>query len=394
MRLLLGVSGGIAAYKAAYLASRLVQQGHEIQVVMSQAATEFVQPLTFSALTKRSVVLSAAEDPSRPLGHVELARWADVLLCVPATANLLARLAAGRGDDLLSLIYLGFRGPRLFAPAMEPEMWSHPAVQRNVKQLTEDGVFWVGPKYGRMASGLQGEGRLAEPEEIIDALMCLNTPKDLLGCSLLITAGATWEHFDPVRLLTNPATGTMGLVMARQAVRRGAVVHLVVGPSVQVLGVGLDAVKVSRVVSADEMLGACLALLPEVDAVVATAAVSDFRPKTALSTKAHKDELGFAWEMERTPDVVSELVRRKRGATKMIGFAAETDKLVQSGQKKLRDKGLDWVVANAVGPTQGFADLPYRATIIGGQGVEEIVEGKEATAQAVLNRLVCSGATN
>jgi len=387
MRLVLGVSGGVAAYKAAYLTSRLVQQGYDVQVIMSQAATEFVQPLTFSALTQRPVGLFSQADPVGPMSHVALAHWADVLLYAPVTANLLSRLAVGRGDDLLSLVYLGFSGPRLFAPAMEPEMWSHPAVVRNVKQLTLDGVQWVGPNYGRMASGFHGQGRLAEPDEIIDALVGLNTPKDLLGRRVLITAGATYEYFDPVRLLTNPSTGTMGLTLARHALRRGATVDLVVGPTVKSLGRGLDQARLKRVVSADDMLQACLSWLPQADFVVAAAAVSDFKPKVVLRDKAHKEDIGLTWQMERTPDIVSELVRKKRRGTRIIGFAAETDKLVESGQRKLRDKGLDWIVANAVGAEQGFADFPYRATILGPGGVEEIVEGKEATAQAVLNRL-------
>ncbi len=387
MRLVLGVSGGIAAYKAAYLTSRLVQQGYDVQVIMSQAATEFVQPLTFSALTQRPVGLFSQADPVGPMSHVALAHWADVLLYAPVTANLLSRLAVGRGDDLLSLVYLGFSGPRLFAPAMEPEMWSHPAVVRNVKQLTLDGVQWVGPNYGRMASGFHGQGRLAEPDEIIDALVCLNTPKDLLGRRVLITAGATFEYFDPVRLLTNPSTGTMGLTLARHALRRGATVDLVVGPTVKSLGRGLDQARLKRVVSADDMLQACLSWLPQADFVIAAAAVSDFKPKVVLRDKAHKEDIGLTWQMERTPDIVSELVKKKRRGTRIIGFAAETDKLVESGQRKLRDKGLDWIVANAVGAEQGFADFPYRATILGQGGVEEIVEGKEATAQAILSRL-------
>ncbi|MCL4520366.1 MAG: bifunctional phosphopantothenoylcysteine decarboxylase/phosphopantothenate--cysteine ligase CoaBC [Firmicutes bacterium] len=387
MRLVLGVSGGIAAYKAAYLTSRLVQQGYDVQVIMSQAATEFVQPLTFSALTQRPVGLFSQADPVGPMSHVALAHWADALLYAPVTANLLSRLAVGRGDDLLSLVYLGFSGPRLFAPAMEPEMWSHPAVVRNVKQLTLDGVQWVGPNYGRMASGFHGQGRLAEPDEIIDALVGLNTPKDLLGRRVLITAGATYEYFDPVRLLTNPSTGTMGLTLARHALRRGATVDLVVGPTVKSLGRGLDQARLKRVVSADDMLQACLSWLPQADFVVAAAAVSDFKPKVVLSDKAHKEDIALTWQMERTADIVSELVRKKRRGTRIIGFAAETDRLVESGQRKLRDKGLDWIVANAVGAEQGFADFPYRATILGQGGVEEIVEGKEATAQAILNRL-------
>lgn len=387
MRIILGVSGGIAAYKAAFLASRLVQQGHEVQVIMTPSATKFVQPLTFSSLTQRTVALSSDADPIGPLGHVSLAHWAEVLLYAPVTADLLARSASGRSDDLLGLVYLGFDGPKLFAPAMEAEMWAHPAVVRNVAQLKRDGVVFVGPKYGRMASGRTGEGRLAEPDEIMDALVAIRTPKDLRGRSILVTAGATWEYFDPVRLLTNPSTGTMGLLLARHALHRGASVNLVVGPGVEVNSPGLADARIRRAVSAQDMLAACLDCLDSVDVVVATAAVSDFRPKEVLPLKAHKEDIGLVWEMERTPDVLRELVKHKQKTTKVIGFAAETDNLVQSGQRKLREKGLDWVVANPVGFDLGFANLPYRATIIGPSGVEALVEGKEATAKAILDRV-------
>lgn len=382
------MSGGIAAYKVAQVASRLVQHGHEVQVIMTAAAAEFVTPLTFSALTGRAVGMNASTGPMGPLSHVHLAHWAEVLVFAPATADLLARLATGRAEDLLGLVYLGFRGPCLLAPAMESEMWSHPAIRRHVDRLTADGVFWVGPDSGRMASGLHGEGRLADPEEIVSAVMGLSTKRDLEGRRLLITAGATWEYFDPVRLLTNPATGTLGLAVARLAAARGAAVDLIAGPAVHADGRGLSGVETTSVVSADAMLAACLEHLGQADAVVATAAVCDFRPRHPQTTKAHKEDLGLAWEMEPTPDVLLALSRQKRPHTVMVGFAAETDQLLESAERKLRRKQLDWIVANLVGPNQGFAQAPYRAMIIGPTGLEEEVEGKEALATAVLDRIV------
>lgn len=388
MRVLVGVGGGIAAYKTAEFVSHLVQQGHAVQVVMTEAAAEFIAPLTFSALSSRPVLQGFGPSPLGPLAHVELAHWADALVIAPTTADLMARLAAGRGDDWLTLIYLGFRGPRLLAPAMEPEMWEHPAVRRNREVLRDDGATVMGPYPGRTASGRFGVGRMAEPDDLIERLADLTTPQDLDGCALLVTAGPTWEHFDPVRVLTNPSTGRMGREIARQARRRGATVHLVAGPRV-VHGTErwLEGIEVVPVVSAEEMLGAALAVLPGVSAVVATAAVSDFRPQAPLPHKGKKAEIGLTWTMERTPDILATLSARRRPGTVMIGFAAETEAVEAHGASKREEKGLDWVVANQVGPGSGFGDLPYEAMVIGPRGVEVVLTDKAAVARAVLDRI-------
>lgn len=388
MHVVVGVGGGIAAYKTAELVSHLARQGHEVQVVMTEAAAEFIAPLTFSALSGRPVLKGFEPAPLGALAHVELSHWADALVIAPATADLMARLQAGRGDDWLTLIYLGFRGPCLLAPAMEPEMWEHPAVQRNRDKLLGDGVAILGPFTGRMASGRFGTGRMAEPDDLIERLYDLASPQHLAGCDLLVTAGPTWEHFDPVRVLTNPSTGRMGIEIVRQARRRGARVHLVAGPRV-LFGDErwLDGVDLIPVVSAEEMLAAALGVLPKANAVVATAAVSDFRPRDPLAHKGKKAELGLCWAMERTPDVLLTLSQNRRPGTIIVGFAAETEAVEEGARAKREAKGLDWVVANRVGPDAGFGTLPYEATVIGPGGVEVVLTDKAAVARAVLDRI-------
>ncbi|MBX5466301.1 MAG: bifunctional phosphopantothenoylcysteine decarboxylase/phosphopantothenate--cysteine ligase CoaBC [Firmicutes bacterium] len=390
MRVVVGVGGGIAAYKVCAVVSALVQRGHEVQVVMTEAATHFVAPLTFAALSGRPVAVEAeAPVEAGPIGHVALAHWADALVVAPAPGELLARLAHGLAHDMLGLVYLGLTGPRLVAPAMEPEMWAHPAIQRAVATLTADGVTWVGPEFGRMASGYQGVGRMAEPEAIVEAFEAVTAPKDLRGLHCLITAGPTWEFFDPVRLLTNPSTGTMGVELAREAVRRGATVDLVHGPRVAVPR--LPGLSAWPVVSARDMLARCLERLaagPAVDVVIAAAAVSDFRPAEPLPHKAHKADVASVWPVEPNPDVVAEVSRRLGPAAVRVGFAAETDGLETSARKKLASKGLDFVVANPVGPDRGFGDAPYQAWWIGPEGPAEALAGdKRSVARAIWDRV-------
>ncbi|MCY0865864.1 MAG: bifunctional phosphopantothenoylcysteine decarboxylase/phosphopantothenate--cysteine ligase CoaBC [Sulfobacillus sp.] len=385
MRIVLGVAGGIAAYKACELASRLTKDGHDVSVLMTRTATEFVSPLTFRALTGRAVAVTIGEEPFGPLSHVHLAHWADALVIAPATADLLARLAAGRADDMLSAVYLGFQGPRLIAPAMEPEMWAHPRTQANVAVLRQDGVRFIGPTAGRMASGHYGVGRLAEPEAIQDALVDLLTPKDLAGLRMLVTAGSTWEYFDPVRVITNPATGLMGKLLAGQAVRRGAEVAVVAGPGVTPLTERTGLVW-DTVVSAEEMLTRALVRLPGMHVVVGTAAVSDFRPAKRAEQKVHKAAVGLSWPVEPNPDVIRTLAEQADPGTLMIGFAAETDNIIESAQRKRLDKKLDAVVANRVGLGVGFGTGAHEAWLVTADGVEPMPgHHKEETATALLN---------
>lgn len=383
MRIIVGVSGGIAAYKACELVSRLVQAGDEVRVVMTSTAAQFVSPLTFRALSGHAVAVGIEDEPEGPLSHIKWSHWADAMVMAPATASLMSRLATGRADDMLSLVYLGFRGPVVVAPAMEPDMWQHPRTQANAQTLRDDGVFLVGPREGRMASGRVGLGRMAEPAELVEALRDATTPRDLEGVRLLITAGPTWEHFDPVRLLSNPSTGMMGVLIANQAVRRGAEVVVVSGPRVEYPI--RSEIHHKAVVSAADMLRAVLEYVDDAHVFIGSAAVSDFRPAHPLQHKAHKSEIGLTWEMERNPDIIRTVANQYRGQKLIIGFAAETEDAASRAEAKRLDKGLDAVVANLVGESRGFGRGHHEAWIATEQGVHQLGQDKADSAAALLD---------
>jgi phosphopantothenoylcysteine decarboxylase/phosphopantothenate--cysteine ligase len=382
MRIILGVGGGIAAYKACELASRLTQAGHTVDVILTEAARQFVAPLTFEALTHRPVAVAVTDRPAGPLSHVALAHAADLLLVAPATADLLARMAAGRADDMLTAVYLGARCPVWVAPAMEPEMWTHPAIQRAVRTLVSDGVTVLGPATGRMASGALGVGRMLEPQDLVEAVRRFEVPKDLHGWRVLVTAGPTWEFFDPVRLLTNPSSGAMGVALAVRARDRGAHVTLVHGPLRVDPPSDVEAVPV---VSARDMEAAVLARFQAVEVVVAAAAVSDFRPRARRPHKETKDRLGAAeaWAMEPNPDILAELGHRKTTQL-LVGFKAQTQDHIRYAQDMLRAKRLDLVVANRVEEGRGFGPGATEAWLVHRDGrVEEVRGDKSRVADAV-----------
>lgn len=384
MRVILGVGGGIAAYKSCDLASRLVQQGHELSVVMTQTASEFVGPLTFRALSGRPVAIAAADEPMGPLSHVRLARWAQVMIIAPLTQNLLARLSLGLSSDMLSLVFQGFQGPIIVAPAMEPEMWLSPQTQKRMEDLLDQRqVVVVGPNHGRMASGYMGPGRMAEPAEIMDALWRLAKPKNLSGVSVVITAGPTWEHFDPVRLLTNPSTGSVGIALAKELSARGAQVTVVHGPGVST--VKWPGIRYVATESARDMLDAVAALMPAADVLIGAAAVSDFRPVHPASQKMPKSALEQAWLMEANPDIMAEMGRLYHDSKILIGFAAETHNVVASALAKAERKRLHAIVANAVGKGLGFGEGEYQAAILRGGDVDGTLEPmtKERLAEKV-----------
>ncbi len=385
MRVVVAVSGGIAAYKACDVVSRLVKGGHEVRVVMTPAAAQFVAPLTFRALSGQSVSVNVDGDEGGAIGHVALARWAEALVIAPATASLMARLATGDARDMVTLVYMGFRGPVVMAPAMEPEMWSHPRTIANRIVLEQDGVWLVGPEEGRMASGYIGVGRMAEPETIVEALQDAVSPHDLAGRTLVVTAGATWEHFDPVRLLTNPSTGMMGVAVANQAARRGARTVLVAGPSVT-LDTVHPHVEIRPVVSALDMLTEVRSAMHGADVLVGAAAVSDFRPEQVAEFKVHKPDIARDWAMAPNPDIIRTMATEYGGQKLMIGFAAETENPVEQAQKKRREKGLDAVLANLVGPGRGFGHGSHQAWLVTGEGVEELAgQTKAETAQRLVD---------
>jgi phosphopantothenoylcysteine decarboxylase/phosphopantothenate--cysteine ligase len=349
-RVLLGVSGGIAAYKAAALTSFLVQRGDRVDVIMTADAERFVAPLTFAALSGNPVSTSLWERPET-IPHIALVRAAGVLAIVPATANLIARLAHGLADDLLTNAALAARIPIVLAPAMNSAMYEHPATRANLALLAARGVTIVEPGSGFLAERERGVGRLAEQDAIVAALdAALARPEDLAGERVLITAGPTREALDPVRFLSNASTGTMGIELAREALARGARVDLILGPTQLEAPSGAD---VSHVTTAQQMHDAALARFAETDIAIATAAVADWRPRVASAHKVKKSDGPATLELERTPDVLAALGERK-GSAFLVGFAAETDAHEANAREKLRAKHLDAIAVNDVSGEAGF----------------------------------------
>jgi len=365
-RVLLGVTGGIAAYKSAYLARLLRERGAEVQVVMTVSATRFVGPDTFAALTGRPVHAGVFERTEEVL-HVRLAHETDAAVVAPATANLLAKLAGGVADDLLTSVLLEFRGPLAVAPAMHSGMWTHPATARNLETLRARGVEVVGPVEGPLAAGDEGMGRMAEPEDVASALERLVAAGGgpLLGRRILVTAGPTHEPIDAVRFVGNRSSGKMGFAVAREAAKRGGAVTLVTGPTHLPDPPGVEVV---RVETAEEMREAVLSRFDDTDAVVKAAAVSDWRPKERAEGKLKKEAGPPELILEPTPDILRELGERKGGAV-LVGFAAETEGLEEAGRRKLREKRLNVVVVNQVGAEgTGFEADTNRALLLAVDG--------------------------
>jgi phosphopantothenoylcysteine decarboxylase/phosphopantothenate--cysteine ligase len=368
-RVLLGVTGGVAAYKAAYLARLLRERGAEVQVVMTPAATRFVGPETFAALTGRQAHSDVFERTEDVL-HVRLAHEADAAVVAPATANVLAKLATGVADELLTSTLLEFRGPLVVAPAMHSGMWIHPATVENLRVLQGRGVGVVGPVEGPLAAGDEGVGRMSEPEDIVAALERAVAERGgpLTARRILVTAGPTHEPIDAVRYVGNRSSGKMGYAVAREAAKRGAAVTLVSGPSPLPDPPGVEVV---RVETAEEMREAVLARFEGVDAVVKAAAVADWRPKERVEGKLKKEAGTPELLLEPTPDILRELGER-RGDRILVGFAAETADLEAAGRAKLREKRLDLIVVNEVGaPDTGFEADTNRAMILAADGDEE-----------------------
>src|SRR5580692_59614 len=349
-RILLGVSGGIAAYKAAALTSTLVQRGDEVDVVMTAEAQRFVSPLTFASLTARPVYTSLWDLPER-IPHIRLVREAQAALVVPATANLIAKLAAGIADDLLTAALLAARIPRILAPAMNEAMYEDPATQANISALRARGYEIVDPERGFLAERELGVGRLASEERILEALdRALTRRLSLQGKRVAITAGPTREAFDPVRFLSNASTGATGIELAREAALRGANVTLLLGPTQLEPPAG---VAVVRIVTARELYEAALVQAVGADLTIATAAVADWRPAEHSESKLSKIAEDLTARLVRNPDVLAALGERK-GSTFLVGFAAETDDHETRARKKVRDKHLDAIAVNDVRGERGF----------------------------------------
>jgi phosphopantothenoylcysteine decarboxylase/phosphopantothenate--cysteine ligase len=351
MKVLLGVGGGIAAYKAAELARLLMQQGHEVQVIMTRGAEEFVRPLTFAALTGRKTLTDLFAIESA-IEHISVAQEHELLAIAPATADLMAKLAHGFADDFLTTLYLAFTGPVVIAPAMNVNMWRHPATQANLEILRRRGHRIVEPDSGYLACGMTGPGRLAQPDEIVEAISLeTRNHRDLDSETVLITAGPTQEPIDPVRYLSNRSSGKMGYALAEAAAARGAKVILISGPVSLTPPAGVETVPVR---TAAEMRDRVFEHLAAATIVVKAAAVSDFHVANAPAQKIKKTAARLSLELDPTVDILAEL-GRKKGDRLLIGFAAETQNLQQEARRKLESKNCDMVVGNLVGGTDsGF----------------------------------------
>lgn len=393
MKVALGVAGGIAAYKAAEIVRLLQERGIRVQVVMTEAAQEFIKPLTFAALSGEKVITgmfagSGTEEPNidSAIEHIAVAQSIDALLVAPATADVLAKFAQGIANDFLTTLYLATTAPVVVAPAMNVNMWNHPATQANLDALRKRGVRIVEPGEGYLACGMTGPGRLAENEAIVAAAMeALGASQELTGETVLITAGPTREKIDPVRYLTNRSSGRMGYALAEAALRRGARVLLVSGPAALTPP---DAAEITRVESAEQMREAVLKLLPQATIVIKTAAVSDYRPKHTASQKI-KGKGALTLELEPTTDILAEIARKKDSQI-IIGFAAETENALENARQKLSSKSLDAIVANDVSREGvGFDSDRNAVTIITHDDVIEIPEStKWEVAQRVLDEIV------
>jgi phosphopantothenoylcysteine decarboxylase/phosphopantothenate--cysteine ligase len=366
--ILLGVTGSIAAYKAADIASKLTQAGAEVDVVLTEHARRFITEVTFRAITRRPVLMDLFDEPEeRQIAHIHLAKRADVLLIAPATANILAKLAVGIADDLLTTLALATQAKTVIAPAMNTLMWQHPATQHNVRILEERGATFVYPAEGMLACGDVGAGKLADIPAILAVVEAVLNPP-LRGVRILVTAGPTEEPIDAVRHISNPSSGKTGYAIAEEAVRLGAEVTLVTGPTLLLPPRGA---KVIRVRTAQEMLDACLQVYEEADVVIATAAVSDYRPAEAWQGKRKKGEEEWTIRLVPNPDILRTLGKRK-GKRVLVGFAAETQELLQNARAKLREKNLDMIVANDVSQEgSGFRADTNRVTFLWADGRQE-----------------------
>jgi phosphopantothenoylcysteine decarboxylase / phosphopantothenate---cysteine ligase len=353
MKIALGVTGGVAAYKAAELVRRLQQEKLDVQVVMTRSAQEFITPLTFAALTGQKVIteMFGADDAApanveSAIEHIAVAQRIDLLLVAPATADILAHFAQGIAHDFLTTLYLATKAPVVVAPAMNVNMWDHPATQENLQKLRARGVHVVDPDEGYLACGMTGAGRLAATEAIVEKVrLVLGLRRDLEGQTVLVTAGATREDIDPVRFLTNRSSGKMGYALAEAAARRGAHVVLVSGPTDLAVPGGVDWVPVR---STENMRDAVRERSAKANVIIMAAAVADYRPAAAQSQKLKRGEAGITLDLEATPDILAELGRDHAASCILVGFAAETNALADNARSKLTRKGADMIVANDV----------------------------------------------
>lgn len=383
-RVLLGVSGGIAAYKSADLVRRLREAGAEVRVVMTEGAKQFVTPLTFQALSGHPVRDSLWDASAEAaMGHIELARWASQVLIAPASADVMARLACGLAGDLLGTLCLATEAPLTLAPAMNRVMWANPATRANLARLRERGVVVLGPGEGDQACGETGAGRMLEPTAIVAGLAAQLAPKRLAGRKLVISAGPTYEDLDPVRFLGNRSSGKMGFALAAAAMAMGAEVTLVAGPVALPTPAGVRRVDVRQ---AAQMHAAVLAALPGSDVYIGAAAVADYTPAQAQPQKIKKTQSSFSLDLVRTPDILADVAAHPGRPRLVVGFAAETQRLAEHARDKLTRKGLDLIAGNDVSaPGLGFESDENALSVFSAAGRHDIARGSKAeVAQQLL----------
>lgn len=388
-KIILGISGSIAAYKAAHLTRLLVKAGAEVQVLMTRAATDFITPLTLSTLSKRPVLSDFHAEESWN-NHVELGLWADVLVLAPLTATTLAKLASGLADNVLVATYLSARCPVFFAPAMDVDMWKHPSTQRNVQLLESYGNRLIPVGFGELASGLTGEGRMAEPEEIVALLNdFFSEGQPLAGKRALVTAGPTYEAIDPVRFIGNYSSGKMGVAIAERLAALGAQVDLILGPSS--LNPVHPHIRLHRVRSAQEMYEASLAVFDQTDMAVLSAAVADYRPANPASEKIKKDKADMRIDLESTPDIAAALGARKKAGQVLVGFALETENELENARAKRQKKNLDFIVLNSLRDAgAGFHHDTNKITLVfeGNKTEEFQLKSKREVADDIVAALI------
>ena len=388
--IVLGVTGGIAAYKSAEVVSRLRHLGADVHVIMTRNATEFVTPLTFRTLAANPVVTDTFAEPEEwNVEHVALAKLADIFVIAPATANILAKMANGIADDMLSTTVLATKAPVLVAPAMNTGMWTAKATQQNVSVLKNRGVLFAGPESGMLACGDEGRGRMSEPADIVRKIQeILGRTEDLAGKKLLVTAGSTRERLDPVRFLTNDSSGKMGFAIAEAARDRGAEVTLVKGNTTAPVP---DGVRIIEIESARDLLDVMKKEAPKQDIVIQAAAVADYRPAACAKTKIKKkDGEPMVIRLTENPDIAKTIGAKKKASQVFVGFAAETDHVAAHAQEKLIKKNLDMIVANNVTrPGAGFNTDTNIVTLITKEGSEALpIMSKREVADAILDRII------
>ena len=385
--IIIGITGGIAAYKAAVLVRLLVREGAEVQVLMTRAAKEFITPLTMATLSKRPILVENFNPENGAWNsHIDLGCWADAMVIAPATANTLAKMACGIGDSLLLTTYLSARCPIAVAPAMDLDMMAHQATQQNLDTLKQRGVMIIEAESGELASGLSGKGRMAEPEVIVESIrQLLGRKQTLAGRRAMVTAGATMEAIDPVRYITNHSTGKMGYAIAAELAARGAEVRLVSGRTQLPCPKGVERVDV---VSAEDMFRACCAEWDGADIGVMCAAVADYTPEQVSPTKIKNSDDDMCIRLRRTPDIAAELGRRKEGRV-LVGFALETDNEQVNAQQKLERKNLDFVVLNSLRDKGAcFGGDTNKVCLIDRQGEQSFpLESKARVAERIVDKI-------